>query len=384
MISNPNKERINHPIISKSTSIEYMNDVTINKSFILGSGSYGRVYLGMLQNQQIAIKVFSNNVQFVSDASELSKEVLKEIKVPEKLTDFSYICKYHGLTSIEGELGLVMEYVDNCSLHTWLHRFPNDPDHPKSLTNSQKHQIQIGIASALQYIHSNKIAHNDLKPLNIMLDSQFNPKLIDFGMVKLLNSSLKSVGNSYRVPSGTINYRPPEYWSNNVTQSQQFPFAGDIYSFAIILGEMATNRIPWSNCNIIENQIKNELRPYSKDQINPQLFQIIEKSWQLHPKDRNDISTILKQLQHYNELNQVNKLHGIALYRAFKKSIVNTNSELFELILIKMIQFLVPDDIRRYNNTLSHLNSQIKQIISQITNPVTIFQEQLSIHEILS
>eukprot|EP00834_Sanchytrium_tribonematis_P005733 NODE_367_length_8687_cov_0.577084.p4 type:complete len:197 gc:universal NODE_367_length_8687_cov_0.577084:3473-4063(+) len=173
---------------SAPIQIDYIEDVKLDKSDILGGGGYGTVYLGEWQNRKIAIKVirdvaFCNphSTRVTSDALALSKSVLREVKALGTLTDFSNICKYYGVTCVEGQLGLVMEFIDNCSLHVWLHKLPNG----KSLTNLQKDQIQIGIANGLKYMHSNGIAHNDLKPANIMLDSQFNPKLIDFGMVKI-------------------------------------------------------------------------------------------------------------------------------------------------------------------------------------------------------
>eukprot|EP00834_Sanchytrium_tribonematis_P008185 NODE_889_length_3295_cov_0.386421.p1 type:complete len:424 gc:universal NODE_889_length_3295_cov_0.386421:2280-1009(-) len=222
-------------------------------------------------------------------------------------------------------------------------------------------------------MHSNGIAHNDLKPANIVIDDQFNPKLIDYGMAKILNSSHTATKRC------TNRYSAPEYWQydpDHVNQCIEYPFAGDVFSFAVILGEIATGRIPWHNCSDIKSQIEGGTRPYTANQIDPDLFEIMEKSWQQHPKDRTDISKVLAMLQIRETFNQVtnhfNELYGIELFRACKKSIELVKPQLFESIFVRLLQCLDNYNIQQYIKTLSHLAPQMNQITTQITNPFAI------------
>eukprot|EP00834_Sanchytrium_tribonematis_P007662 NODE_729_length_4379_cov_1.289486.p1 type:complete len:646 gc:universal NODE_729_length_4379_cov_1.289486:1967-3904(+) len=368
-----------------SRLIDYISDIQIDTNSPLGSGAYGAVYLGESNGEKRAIKIFKDVLfidpqctQITSDTVYFSREIIKELRAFEKLANCPEICKYFGVTSIDGHLGVIMEYLDNCSLHTWLHLMPKADLNPKSLTNPQINKIQLGIAQGLEYMHDNEIAHNDLKPANIMLDNQFNPKLIDFGMVKIINSSYKSVHSSKELKLGTANWRAPEYWQYNEQSHQyqnQFPFAGDVFSFGVILGEMATRQIPWHHCNHIGPQLLQGIRPYSENQMDPNLFQIIENAWQQHPKQRNSISMILNQLQLYqfdsHTITDLYNINGIQLFRLLKKSIQHVQSELFEKCLLKLIKYTTSNTIKTYLN-LSDLRPQMTLLAAQISNPFTI------------
>eukprot|EP00834_Sanchytrium_tribonematis_P007664 NODE_729_length_4379_cov_1.289486.p3 type:complete len:250 gc:universal NODE_729_length_4379_cov_1.289486:1-750(+) len=238
----------------------------------------------------------------LSDTVANSSSIIREIKSLDKLFRCDYICNYIGVSSIDGDLALVMEYIDNYSLYEWLHTFPNHMEDPKSLTNPQIREIQLGIARGLEYMHNQKIAHNDVKSANIMLDSQFNPKLIDFGMVKIISTTTRSSGNSSKKQLGTDYWRAPEYWKYNEEVADtraKYPYAGDVFSFGTVLGEMATGKIPWEGLTskIIEDSIFKGMRPYYEHQLESSLFKIIEGAWQQEPKDRLGINEVLGQLE---------------------------------------------------------------------------------------
>eukprot|EP00834_Sanchytrium_tribonematis_P002707 NODE_89_length_21781_cov_0.895836.p16 type:complete len:183 gc:universal NODE_89_length_21781_cov_0.895836:2246-1698(-) len=162
--------------------------------------------------------------------------------------------------------------------------------------SQQKQQIQIGVANGLAYMHNNGIAHNDVKSANIILDSQFSPKLINFRMVKIISTTTR-----LSKQMSIVNWKSPEYWlfnENLVGRLNLYPFA-DIFSFAIVLGEMATGKIPWEKLekNDIEKRILKGERPFTQQQFEPNLYFIINNAWQQKPKDRITINEILEQLK---------------------------------------------------------------------------------------
>eukprot|EP00834_Sanchytrium_tribonematis_P004449 NODE_220_length_12432_cov_0.484878.p1 type:complete len:644 gc:universal NODE_220_length_12432_cov_0.484878:10264-12195(+) len=376
---------------SKSFDIDYIDGIELFNNEILGSGSYGTVYLGEWHGIKVAIKQithfsFNNPSSFTvkSDAFEKNKSVLREVKAFEKLNKSPFICSFYGVTSIDGKLGLVTEYLDNNSLYHWLYT------DGKSLTDPQINKIRLGIARGLTYMHSHGIAHNDIKSNNIMLDSQLMPRIIDFGMVKMNNSTMSFHGKSKSV--GTDHWRAPEYWDVSTESFQlrdQFPFAGDVFSFAIVLGEMATCQIPWDQRSEwdIERAISKGMRPYTSDQIKfSPLFEIIDKAWQQHPKDRYSMEDLLKKLEslgssanfvikhnweYFAELTnpaRIDNIFGNELLKSFKESIQTVNHSLFQSYLLKLVKIVKLYDIKSYIESLKPLNDKMIKLKTRETD----------------
>ncbi|KAJ4780838.1 receptor lectin kinase [Rhynchospora pubera] len=101
-----------------------------------------------------------------------------------------------------------------------------------------RHQIALGLGSALLYLHSECqkcVVHRDIKPSNVMLDSSFNAKLGDFGLARLIehNSAAQTI------PAGTLGYIAPECVITGQASTES-----DVYSFGVVLLEIACGRRP--------------------------------------------------------------------------------------------------------------------------------------------
>nr|GEX16346.1 probable serine/threonine-protein kinase At1g01540 [Tanacetum cinerariifolium] len=131
---------------------------------------------------------------------------------------------------------LVYEYVDNGNLDQWLH---GDVGDVSPLTWSIRMNIIQGTAKGLAYLHEGlepKVVHRDIKSSNILLDRQWNAKVSDFGLAKLLGSDTSYV--TTRV-MGTFGYVAPEYACTGMLTEKS-----DVYSFGILIMELITGRNP--------------------------------------------------------------------------------------------------------------------------------------------
>ncbi|XP_039120022.1 cysteine-rich receptor-like protein kinase 26 isoform X2 [Dioscorea cayenensis subsp. rotundata] len=133
---------------------------------------------------------------------------------------------------------LIYEYMANGSLDKFIFSSNNGPNHKFSL--DKLIDIALGVARGLDYLHKGcdmQILHFDIKPHNILLDHNFNPKVSDFGLAKLYpkNNSLVSLG----VARGTIGYIAPELISRSFGVISH---KCDVYSFGMLLLEMTGGR----------------------------------------------------------------------------------------------------------------------------------------------
>ncbi|RZC87265.1 hypothetical protein C5167_029814 [Papaver somniferum] len=192
----------------------------------LGEGGFGGVYKGFLSGMDVAIKKISGGSQ------QGKKEYESEVRIISQLRHRNLV-KLIGWYHEENELLLVYELMPNRSLDKHLFRGAN------VLPWDVRYKIAIGLASALLYLHEEWeqcVVHRDIKSSNIMLDSDFNAKLGDFGLARLIDPdrSCKTT-----VSAGTMNYVAPECLRTGKTSKRS-----DVFSFGIVALEIACGRKP--------------------------------------------------------------------------------------------------------------------------------------------
>ncbi|XP_057799699.1 receptor protein-tyrosine kinase CEPR1-like [Salvia miltiorrhiza] len=203
-----------------------------------GSGKVYRVYINEGSNV-VAVKSIVNPRK--SDCG-LEKEFLAEIKTLGTIWHNNIVKLLCYLSSKELKL-LVYQYVENKSLHQWLHGKNKEisPVGSSSVTKLEwpmRLHIAIGAAQGLCYMHhdcSPTIIHRDIKSRNILLDSELNAKIADFGLSKLLNrhGDTETASNI----AGTFGYIAPEY-----AYTSKVNLKTDVYSFGVVLLELTTGR----------------------------------------------------------------------------------------------------------------------------------------------
>ncbi|CAO2178331.1 unnamed protein product [Urochloa humidicola] len=215
----------------KPVVFTYEEILTSTDSFadanLLGHGTYGSVYYGVLRDQEVAIKRMM---------ATKTKEFIVEMKV---------LCKVHhaslveliGYAASKDELFLVYEYSQNGSLKNHLH----DPESKgySSLSWIFRVQIALDAARGLEYIHEHTkdhYVHRDIKSSNILLDGSFRAKISDFGLAKLVVKSNDAEASVTKVV-GTFGYLAPEYLRDGLATTKS-----DVYAFGVVLFELISGK----------------------------------------------------------------------------------------------------------------------------------------------
>ncbi|KAE8682028.1 putative RING/U-box superfamily protein [Hibiscus syriacus] len=196
----------------------------------LGQGGYGTVFKGTLSNDvSVAVKVLNN---FKGNGEEFINEVGSMGRI-----HHVNVTRLVGFCADGYNRALVYEYLPNESLEKFI--FEDKGDN-RSLSWEKTYEIALGIAKGIEYLHQGceqRILHFDIKPHNILLDDNFNPKISDFGLAKLCSKEQSAV--SMTAARGTMGYIAPEVLSRNFGNVS---YKSDVYSFGMMLLEMVGGR----------------------------------------------------------------------------------------------------------------------------------------------
>lgn len=197
---------------------------------VIGEGGYGIVYRGLLPNgNPVAVKNLLNNRGQAEKEFRVEVEAIGRVRHKNLVRLLGYCAEGAGRM-------LVYEFVDNGNLEQWLH---GDVGPVSPLTWEIRMKIILGTAKGLAYLHEGlepKVVHRDVKSSNILLDKQWNAKVSDFGLAKLLGSEKSYV--TTRV-MGTFGYVAPEYASTGMLNERS-----DVYSFGVLIMEIISGRSP--------------------------------------------------------------------------------------------------------------------------------------------
>ncbi|KAI5071205.1 hypothetical protein GOP47_0013456 [Adiantum capillus-veneris] len=199
-------------------------------SKIVGKGGYGIVYHGILiDGATVAVK------KLVNTRGQAEREFKVEVEAIGRVRHKNLV-RLLGYCMEGPQRMLVYEYIDNGNLDQWLHGSLGEK---KPLSWDMRMKIIIGTAKGLAYLHEGlepKVVHRDVKSSNILIDGQWNPRISDFGLAKLLGAENTHV--TTRV-MGTFGYVAPEYASTGLLNEKS-----DVYSYGVLLMELITGRDP--------------------------------------------------------------------------------------------------------------------------------------------
>ncbi|CAL9017159.1 unnamed protein product, partial [Prunus brigantina] len=243
---NPFVNKLIHEELEKGTGprkFSYRELVRATSNFEegekLGEGGFGGVYRGFIKelNSYVAVKRIS------SGSKQGLKEYASEVRIISRLRHRNLV-QLTGWCHEKRELLLVYEFMPNGSLDSHLFK-------EKSLLTWQvRYNIAQGLASALFYLHEEWeqcVLHRDIKSSNVMLDSNFNVKLGDFGLARLVDHGEQS---QTTIIAGTRGYMALEYVTTGKASKES-----DVYSFGVVALEITCGRKP-INFNLESSQIE--------------------------------------------------------------------------------------------------------------------------------
>ncbi|KAL3523123.1 hypothetical protein ACH5RR_015957 [Cinchona calisaya] len=225
----PDKADSSHAVTQERISYYKLLQATdnYNESNLLGTGSFGSVYKGTLDDGRvIAVKVFNLQMEGAFKSFDVECEVLRKLR-HRNLTKVISSCSNPDFKA------LVLEFMPNGSLEKWLY------SHNCFLDVMQRLDIVIDVACAVQYLHcdySTPVVHCDLKPSNVLLDETMVAHVSDFGIAKLLGQE-DSI--TFTKTLATLGYLAPEYGLEGLVSTKC-----DVYSFGIMVMEVFTRTSP--------------------------------------------------------------------------------------------------------------------------------------------
>ncbi|KAH3759741.1 serine/threonine-protein kinase STY8 [Pelomyxa schiedti] len=260
----------------------------------IGSGTFAIVYAAAYKGKSVAVKVFNNKASHASLLYEI--RVLKELQ-------HENIIGFIGVIQKQNSLSLVMDYCSLGSLFEQLHP-QGDKTRKTSVEGMRRFaprvpKIAIGIASGLHHLHSLGYIHCDLCSSNVLLASDYTPKIADFGQVR-------REGGVSQQRFGHQNYRAPEMYicllfsgfspghsigSNKI----------DLFSYGIVLWELLhAGRTPWEGVTDVEAATLSGFRPAIDSRVSVRWAKIVEACWDQNPHARppfEDVVVMLKALE---------------------------------------------------------------------------------------
>ncbi|CAN6174021.1 unnamed protein product [Urochloa humidicola] len=223
------------PHITTQFTHDDLVEATNNFAEELGKGGFATVYKGELKSptRSVAIK------RFKLEEPRTPREDLQKKTFEDEIRAICQV-RHPNLVELEGWCNheknpmLVYKFVPEGSLHEHLH------EGKSWLSWPTRYKIILDLAHALQYLHGGCrkcVVHGDIKPPNILLDSQYVAKLSDFGLARLIDHDIQSKTASIVV--GTLGYLDPEFPNVGRRSSKS-----DVYSFGIVLLEMVSGLRP--------------------------------------------------------------------------------------------------------------------------------------------
>jgi eukaryotic-like serine/threonine-protein kinase len=201
----------------------------------LGAGGMGTVFLARRADAEyerwVAIKVLSN--AFAS--AEERRRFVSERQILANLSHPGIAQLLDGGTTAEGSPFLVMEYIDGVPIDEYCIT--------QRLPLNARLQFFVRVCDAVQYAHQHLVIHRDIKPGNILVTADGTPKLLDFGIAKLLDAS--AMPRSVAVTAAGARLLTPQHASPEQLRGEVVTTASDVYSLGVLLYRLLTDRLPY-------------------------------------------------------------------------------------------------------------------------------------------
>ncbi|WOL18788.1 serine/threonine-protein kinase STY46-like isoform X4 [Canna indica] len=265
-------------------------DWEIDKRFLkmgkrVARGSYGDLYRATYLGQDVAVKIL--RAEQLNEA--LLLEFNQEVDILRKV-HHKNVVRFIGACTKPTEFCIVTEYMTGGNLYDYLHK-----DHV-TLKLAQLLKFSIDICKGMAYLHQSSIIHRDLKTANLLMDANCVVKVADFGVARFQNED-----GVMTAETGTYRWMAPE-----VINHQLYDHKADVFSFAIVLWELATSRVPYDNMSPLQAAlgVRQGLRPDPPENMHPRLLDLMQRCWDAVPAKRPTFQEITGELEELLELVQ--------------------------------------------------------------------------------
>jgi alpha-tubulin suppressor-like RCC1 family protein/predicted Ser/Thr protein kinase len=249
----------------------------------IGKGTFGEVRKGVWRKEVVAVKFLKDEMLNTEDNITTFIEecnILKNLRHPN-------ILLFMGACTISPNFFIVTEYCDNGNLFELLHQKKN-----YSISVEERKRISLEIAIGMNFLHSFKppILHRDLKTMNVLLDKNLQVKIADFGSAKILKIQMTK-------QKGTFQWMAPE-----VIKGSTYTEKADVFSFGIIMAEIATRQPPYYGVDkkeVARNVLqKPDYRPIiEKTSMPKEYLDLMKKCWEQNPNKRPSFSEVIDALK---------------------------------------------------------------------------------------
>ncbi|KEH43661.1 serine/threonine-protein kinase STY46 isoform X2 [Medicago truncatula] len=257
----------------------------------IASGSCGDLHHGVYLGEDVAVKVLKSDQ--LNDA--LEDEFTQEIAILRQV-EHKNVVRFIGACTKCPHLCIVTEYMTGGSLYDYLHKNHN------VLELSQLLKFAIDVCKGMEYLHGNNIIHRDLKTANLLMDAHNVVKVADFGVARFLIQ-----GGVMTAETGTYRWMAPE-----VINHQPYDQKADVFSFAIVLWELVTAKIPYDTMTPLQAAlgVRQGLRPELPKNGHPKLLDLMQRCWEAIPSSRPsfneirvELENLLLEVENYSEVN---------------------------------------------------------------------------------
>ncbi|CAN6555671.1 unnamed protein product [Malus baccata var. baccata] len=244
----------------------------------IASGSCGDLYRGIYLGQDVAVKILRS--EHLNDA--LEDEFAQEVAILREV-HHSNVVRFIGACTKSPHLFIVTEYMPGGSLYDYLHKNHN------ILKLSELLKFAIDVCKGMEYLHHNNIIHRDLKTANLLMDTNNVVKVADFGVARFQNQE-----GVMTAETGTYRWMAPE-----VINHQPYDQKADVFSFAIVLWELVTAKVPYDTMTPLQAAlgVRQGLRPEIPNNGHPEVLELMQSCWDSVPSNRPSFSDIRAQLE---------------------------------------------------------------------------------------
>ncbi|KAL8481721.1 hypothetical protein ACS0TY_028025 [Phlomoides rotata] len=275
--------------------------------YLVAQGTYGTVYRGTYNGQDVAVKLLDWGEDGMASAAEtaaLRASFKQEVSVWQKL-DHPNVTRFVGASMGTSQLKIpsknptdgytnypsraccvLVEFLSGGTLKN--HLFKN---RKKKLPFKVVIQLALDLARGLSYLHSKKIVHRDVKAENMLLDTHRTLKIADFGVARVEAQNPRDMTGE----TGTLGYMAPE-----VLDGKPYNRKCDVYSFGVCLWETYCCDLPYPDLSFAEVSsavVRQNLRPDIPRCCPSSLAGIMKKCWDANPEKRPEMDEVVRLLE---------------------------------------------------------------------------------------